>query len=91
MELDLPFTRDEIVLRQRYEVASILNDLLIAIWFIVGSVLFFSESTTTAGTWLFLVGSIQLAVRPAIRLSRRVHLTRRAGRRKARHESSDDF
>ncbi len=91
MELELPFTHDEIVLRQRYEIASILNDLLIAVWFIVGSVLFFSESTATAGTWLFLLGSIQLAIRPAIRLSRRVHLARRAGRRKARHESSDDF
>lgn len=91
MDLDLPFTRDEIVLRQRYEVASILNDLLIAIWFIVGSVLFFSESTATAGTWLFLLGSVQLAIRPAIRLSRRVHLTRRAGRRQDHHESSEDF
>ena len=91
MELDLPFTHDEIVLRQRYEIASILNDLLIAIWFIVGSVLFFSAATTTAGTWLFLIGSVQLAVRPVIRLGRRVHLTRRAGRRRPRHESSDDF
>ncbi|WP_308202698.1 YrhK family protein [Curtobacterium flaccumfaciens] len=42
----------------------------------VGSVLFFSESTTTAGTWLFLIGSIQLLVRPVIRLSRRLHLGR---------------
>lgn len=87
----MPFTHDEVVLRQRYEVASILNDLLVAIWFIVGSVLFFSPATSTAGTWLFLIGSVQLAIRPAIRLSRRVHLTRHAGRAKARHESSDDF
>jgi len=33
-------------------------------------------STTTAGTWLFLLGSIQLMVRPVIRLARRVHLRR---------------
>ena len=91
MEIDLPFGHDEIVLRQRYETASILNDLAIAVWFIVGSILFFSESTSYAGTWLFLIGSVQLAIRPAIRLSRRVHLQRRAGSAQPRQESSDDF
>ncbi|MBF4607302.1 YrhK family protein [Curtobacterium sp. VKM Ac-1393] len=49
---------------------------MVAVWFIVGSVLFFSESTSTAGTWLFLVGSVQLLIRPVIRLGRRVHLGR---------------
>jgi len=65
---------DELVIRKRYEVVSILNDLMIAVWFIVGSFLFFSESTTYTGTWLFVAGSIQLAIRPAIRLRRHVHL-----------------
>lgn len=65
---------DELVIRRRYEVLSIVNDMLIALWFVVGSVLFFWESTTTEGTWFFLIGSIELAVRPAIRLGRHVHL-----------------
>ncbi|MFS4506165.1 YrhK family protein [Clavibacter sp. Sh2141] len=67
---------EELVIRHKYEVASIVNDVMVAAWFVVGSVLFFSESTTTAGTWLFLLGSVQLMIRPLIRLSRRVHLTR---------------
>ncbi|ALD12005.1 hypothetical protein GW571_02825 [Clavibacter capsici] len=67
---------EELVIRHKYEVASIVNDIMVAAWFVAGSVLFFSESTTTAGTWLFLVGSIQLMIRPLIRLGRRVHLTR---------------
>ncbi|MEO9221449.1 MAG: YrhK family protein, partial [Mycobacteriaceae bacterium] len=29
---------DEIVLRQRYEILSIVNDILVAVWFIVGSI-----------------------------------------------------
>lgn len=90
MDVPLPFTSDEIVLRHRYETVSILNDLLIAVWFIAGSVLFFSPSTTDAGTWLFLLGSIQLAVRPIIRLSRQVHL-RRVSPSHHRHEASQDF
>lgn len=67
---------DEVVLRRRYEILSIVNDILVALWFIVGSVLFFSATTTTAGTWLFLLGSVQLLIRPVIRLARHVHIQR---------------
>ena len=73
---DVRIGHEELVIRGRYEVISIVNDLLIGLWFIVGSVLFFFESTTTAGTWLFLLGSVQLIVRPMIRLHRRVTLGR---------------
>ncbi|MEI3609374.1 YrhK family protein [Pseudogracilibacillus sp. SO10305] len=38
--------------------------------------LFFSESTVTIGTWLFLIGSIQLLIRPIIRIIRNIHLKR---------------
>ncbi|MGH3447789.1 MAG: YrhK family protein [Nocardioidaceae bacterium] len=69
----------EIVLRRRYEVLSIVNDMLVALWFIVGSILFFHESTTTLGTWLFLGGSIELMIRPLIRLSRHLHIGRVQG------------
>lgn len=68
--------RHELIIRQRYEVASIINDIFIALWFIVGSVLFFSEQESTAGTWCFLFGSIELLIRPAIRLLRHIHLLR---------------
>lgn len=67
---------DELVIRDRYEVLGILDDLLIAGFFIVGSILFFSEDTATAGTWLFLMGSLMMLIRPLIGLTRRVHLRR---------------
>ena len=74
-DLDLDFGNTELVLHNRYETLSIANDVLIALWFIAGSILFFNESTTTAGTWLFLAGSIELLIRPVIRLSRNIHIT----------------
>lgn len=77
---------EELVIRYRYEALSIVNDFLIAIWFVVGSILFFSESTAALGTWCFLAGSIELAIRPAIRLVRQIHL-----RRVREVESDQDF
>lgn len=67
---------EELVIRRRYEVASILNDMLVAVWFLIGSVFFLFANLVTIGTVLFIVGSAQLAIRPAIRLRRRVHLRR---------------
>ncbi|WP_019855581.1 YrhK family protein [Actinopolyspora mortivallis] len=74
--LVLRIGHEELLVRRRYEALSIANDILVALWFAAGSVLFFWESTSTTGTWLFLVGSIELAVRPVIRLSRQLHLRR---------------
>lgn len=75
-DLTLRIGHDELIIRRRYETLSIVNDVLIALWFIAGSILFFSESTAYAGTWLFLVGSVELLVRPAIRLTRNLHVQR---------------
>ncbi|MFG6665812.1 YrhK family protein [Halomonas sp. HNIBRBA4712] len=67
----------ELVVHQRYEVLSIVNDILIGIWFVIGSACFFYEgSVQTVGVWLFLVGSVQLLIRPMIRLHRFIHFKR---------------
>jgi len=73
-DVDLELGSKELVLHNRYETLSILNDALIAVWFVIGSILFFNESTATAGTWMFLAGSIELLIRPVIRLSRNIHI-----------------
>jgi YrhK-like protein len=78
-ELDIHIGSDELVIRRRYEALSIGNDVVIALWFLAGSVLFFWESTTRAATWMFLLGSIQFLARPVIRLSRLLHIRRIGG------------
>ncbi|MCO4784372.1 YrhK family protein [Marinomonas atlantica] len=65
---------DHIVVQRRYDVAGAINDLLIAIWFLIGSFFFLSESLTYSGTWLFIVGSAQLMIKPIIKLVGFVHI-----------------
>lgn len=74
--LVLHIGQDELVIRQRYETLSIVNDILVGLWFLVGSFLFFSETLSYAGTWCFVIGSVEMLIRPLIRLTRRVHLGR---------------
>ena len=75
--LPITITLGRQVIRRRFEVHSILNDLFIAVWFALDSVFFF-ESLYNLGIslWLFLIGSLQLGIRPALRLSRRTQLQR---------------
>jgi len=53
-----------------YELLFTIVDFSAAVLFIVGSILFFNEDTTYAGTWLFLIGSIFFGLKPCIRLVR---------------------
>lgn len=79
-ELDNPLTLrlgpEELVIRRRYETASIANDFLIAIWFLVGSIFFLYPSLERAAVWLFIIGSFQFLLRPMIRLASHIHLQR---------------
>ena len=82
----------ELIVRRRYEAASVCNDVLIAVWFILGSIMFFSEAWTTRGTVCFLAGSVELLIRPLIRLSRQLHLKRfRARGSTVPRETAQDY
>jgi len=86
--------REELVVRRWYEALSIANDTLIALWFIAGSIMFFSSAWTTTGTWCFLLGSVELLIRPVIRFTRLVHVRRiraAGGPSTQPAESSTDF
>ena len=75
-KLDLGVGQEHIVIQRRYDALGALNDLLIAIWFLLGSFFFLKESLTTDGTWLFILGSAQLLIKPLIKLSSLIHVGR---------------
>ncbi|MFD2673503.1 YrhK family protein [Marinicrinis sediminis] len=75
-DLVLTFRNHRLVIKNRYEMASISNDMLIAIAFLAGSIFSFFSSYQLIGTWLYIFGSVQLVVRPCIRIARRMHLQR---------------
>jgi len=52
------------------EIAYTVVDVSAAVLFVIGSFLFFNESTAYAATWLFVFGSVLFGLRPAIKLYR---------------------
>lgn len=74
LELFKPGNRNKSARHKRiyamYELWYTIVDFIAATSFLVGSFLFFSESTQTAATWLFVVGSVFFFLKPALRLAR---------------------
>ncbi|MDH2293013.1 YrhK family protein [Cobetia sp. 1AS1] len=75
-DLTLRLGHEELIIHRRYELASIINELVLGLLFTIGSVCFFWEEWMTLGIWLFVIGSLQLTLKPVIRLARRMHLKR---------------
>ncbi|MEM9061270.1 MAG: YrhK family protein [Pseudomonadota bacterium] len=59
-----------------YEIAHTAVDFAAALLFVVGSVLFFWESTTYFATWLFVIGSLCFALKPSVKLLRELKFWR---------------
>ncbi|NVJ53830.1 MAG: YrhK family protein [Campylobacteraceae bacterium] len=74
-ELDFEIGNRYIVIQRRYEFIGAFNDLLIAIWFLVGSFFFLNDAFMESGTWLFIVGSAQLLIKPLIKLASLIHVS----------------
>lgn len=75
-KLDVDIGKDHIVIQRRYDALGAFNDLLIAVWFLIGSFFFLKESLMTDGTWLFIAGSAQLLIKPLIKLISLIHVGR---------------
>ncbi len=75
-EWDLDLAHRHVVIQRRYEALGALNDLMIAVWFLIGSTFFLDKTLVESGTWLFIAGCIQLLIKPALKLSSLIHVGR---------------
>jgi YrhK-like protein len=72
--INITLGNQELVLRRRYELLSVINDIGIFLAFTIGSVAFFWEELFNVGVTLFVIGSVMLGFRPTSRLFRRIQL-----------------
>lgn len=75
-QLVLDLGQEHITVQRRYEALGAINDLFIALWFLIGSFFFLTASLVESGTWLFVVGSAQLLIKPSLKLMSLIHVSR---------------
>jgi heme O synthase-like polyprenyltransferase len=72
--VEIQMGRHDLFFKKGYEVFYTINELLLGMWFLIGSVFFYFETMKTWGVTLFVLGSVQMLIRPTIRLVHRFHL-----------------
>ena len=66
--LEIKANRFRLFFNKRYKVITVINDLLIGLLFVTGSILNFFEAAEIVGNVSYLLGSTFLVVRPILRL-----------------------
>ncbi|MBD1575678.1 hypothetical protein HC723_04325 [Vibrio sp. S11_S32] len=85
--IDITIGREHIIIQQRYEAAGAFNDFLITVWFLIGSFFFLYDSLVTDGTWLFIAGSVQLLIKPIVKLAGLIHINKK---QKQAYQNTED-
>lgn len=88
--LDIQMGTYEVTFSKKYRLIALLNDFMLALEFLVGSVLFLFESTLTVGTILFIIGSAQLLARPIIKIIHAFHFSHVSNKTIDKKISSED-
>lgn len=66
----------EVSFNKKYRIAALMIDLTLGLEYLIGSILFLSESTQTAGVIMFIIGSVQLLSRPLLKILHSFHFKR---------------
>lgn len=74
--VNVDYEKRRTVIQQRYEWVHILNDFLLGVLFVAGSIFFFFEHFMVIGTWCFTLGSAQMLIGPVVQIIHKLHLRR---------------
>ncbi|MCF2945535.1 YrhK family protein [Paenibacillus tarimensis] len=70
----IQFSKCRLIIQDRRVLVPILNDTMVSIWYIAGSICFFYPVNKETGVLLFLLGSIQLFTRNLIRIMKSIQI-----------------
>lgn len=60
-------------IEKKYRVFGLINDFMIGLEFLIGSIEFLPGHLNTVGVYLFILGSFQILLIPTIRIARDMH------------------
>jgi hypothetical protein len=62
-------------IEKKYRVFGLINDFMIGLEFLIGSIEFLPGHLNTVGVYLFILGSFQILLIPTIRIARDMHIS----------------
>ncbi|WP_406944884.1 YrhK family protein [Halobacillus sp. SY10] len=72
--VELHIGKHNIFFKKTYDIFYTINDVLIGVCFLIGSIFFYFEHLKNIGVTLFVLASILMLIRPTIRLVHHFHM-----------------
>ncbi|KAF0823135.1 hypothetical protein ABE29_16715 [Cytobacillus firmus] len=66
----------KMVIEKRYQAVSFVNDLLLGVLYLIGSILFLTDVSQTVSISFFLAGSILMIIRAGLNLLKDLHINK---------------
>ncbi|MBT2687745.1 YrhK family protein [Bacillus sp. ISL-47] len=66
----------QMIIERRYQVISFLNDLLLGVLYLIGSILFLTDVSQAVSISFFLAGSIMMIIRAGLNIMKDLHVRR---------------
>ncbi|KAF0820005.1 MULTISPECIES: YrhK family protein [unclassified Cytobacillus] len=70
----------KMVIEKRYQVVSFINDLLLGVLYLTGSILFLTDVSQTVSISFFLAGSIMMIIRAGLNILKDLHIKKITGK-----------
>ncbi|MGM0775807.1 MAG: YrhK family protein [Bacillota bacterium] len=66
----------KMVIEKRYQAVSFVNDMLLGVLYLIGSILFLTDVSQTVSISFFLAGSILMIIRAGLNLLKDLHINK---------------
>ncbi|MGN7177470.1 YrhK family protein [Cytobacillus sp. SAFR-174] len=66
----------KMVIEKRYQAISFVNDILLGVLYLIGSILFLTDVSQTVSISFFLAGSIMMIIRAGLNLLKDLHINK---------------
>ncbi|PAE23796.1 MULTISPECIES: YrhK family protein [Bacillaceae] len=66
----------KMVIEKRYQAISFVNDMLLGVLYLIGSILFLTDVSQTVSISFFLAGSIMMIIRAGLNLLKDLHINK---------------
>ncbi|MGY6211616.1 YrhK family protein [Cytobacillus firmus] len=66
----------KMVIEKRYQAVSFVNDILLGVLYLIGSILFLTDVSQTVSISFFLAGSILMIIRAGLNLLKDLHINK---------------
>ncbi|GEN54547.1 YrhK family protein [Halobacillus faecis] len=77
--VDAHIKKHNLFSKKTYDILYTVNDILLGVTFLMGSVLFYFEPSRNWGVTLYILGSTQMILRPTLRLIHYFHMRKEYG------------